>query len=184
MMSKITCQVSGDMFKNSCCIKVSYHYRESRTGRVSVLNITWGRALTVNPKLAIDLHLLRAMVSNFCFRSLVVFALLLSDLTDGRWLIADYWLLITDCWWLIIDCWLLITDDWWLMIDCWWLMTDDWWLIIDYSHIIYFQRCSSSYASFWLLMIDYWLLMIDDWLLIADYWWLMTDYWLFAHRLY
>ena len=43
---------------------------------------------------------------------------------------------------------------------------DDWWLIIDYSHIIYFQRCSSSYASSWRLIIDYWLLIGDDWWLI------------------
>ena len=42
---------------------------------------------------------------------------------------------------LIADYWLLITDDWWL-------------LMIDYSHIIYFQQCSSSYASFWLVMTD------------------------------
>ena len=37
-------------------------------------------------------------------------------------------------------------------------------MIKDYSHIIYFQRCSSSYARGWLLIIDYWLLIIDEWL--------------------
>ena len=36
----------------------------------------------------------------------------------------------------------------------------------DYSHIIYYKRCSSSYASVW------WLIN-DDWLLMTDWWWLI-----------
>ena len=39
-------------------------------------------------------------------------------------------------------------------IDYWLMINDDWWMMTDYSHIIYFQRCSSSYASFWWLITD------------------------------
>ena len=82
---------------------------------------------------------------------------------------------INDDWLLIIDCWLVMTDDWLFthyifsavfikLRKC--LMTDYWWMIIDYSHIIYFQRCSSSYASFWLLI--RYLLLLTFFFILAD----------------
>ena len=38
-------------------------------------------------------------------------------------------------------------------------------MMIDYSHIIYFQRCSSSYASSWLLV----LILADEHVFYLDY---------------